>query len=347
MSAAASAIADPTADAVVLRGFAARLERAHRLAIVGRGLAGAALPMSCAAAALLFWWPAAAAWAAAGLAALLVLRGAIAWRTSDRSRRAALRAFAAEHPRLFDELQTFCELDAGGRAGSPMARWLAYDLSDRIRGLPRDEVRRPARRQRLGPVRYFVPLLLVLLLVWWLRPDLTLPVPGLAGGAGGQSGAGAGRGGGGDTGEGDGGTGTAADELLPPPPEPEASSEAPPPPAPEQVEPPPPSPPPQPEAPAPLLDLPTLPQVVVPEFIPDGPTRRALAERALVAGGGGESAPSTPPPAATGAGGGAAASPPRSEEFARAQERAQQSRRVPEGERAIVRRFFELLQEGR
>ncbi|MCB9878378.1 MAG: hypothetical protein H6835_12335 [Planctomycetes bacterium] len=106
--------------------------------------------------------------------------------------------------------------------------------------------------------------------------------------------------------------------------------------------PPPPAPPPLAEAP--LLELPEQQRFVVPEFIDDGPTRRARMRAAEIeADGGGAASPRAPrtggeqqapePPAA------------REQRFEHAAEQALRSRHVPDAERAIVRRFFDKLQQ--
>ena len=98
--------------------------------------------------------------------------------------------------------------------------------------------------------------------------------------------------------------------------------------------------------PAPLLELPKDHRFVVPEFIGEGPTQRVRVHAAAVGGAGGERAgtqtggqrrPEDAPPAKPPA--------PDTDTFRRAEENARAARHVPEEERRIVRRFFELLRE--
>jgi hypothetical protein len=89
------------------------------------------------------------------------------------------------------------------------------------------------------------------------------------------------------------------------------------------------------------VDLPAEAAVVVPEFTRDGPTRRAMAQQALT---GAEEGPGAAPRAsASGAGPLTAIDAPKPEDFERAKEKALQSRRIPERERAMVRSFFDAL----
>ncbi len=131
-----------------------------------------------------------------------------------------------------------------------------------------------------------------------------------------------------------------------------ASSQAPPQPKPRQEPQPTPQPPPQddtpqpePETPQPrppLLDLPMARQFLLPEFVADGPVRRARMHAAevpdagagSVASGSGQTAVTQPPP-------------PQPEQFERAAEAALRARHVPAAERAIVRSFFDALREAR
>jgi hypothetical protein len=213
-----------------------------------------------------------------------------------------------------------------------MVRWLCADLAGEIEALAPETVRTLGRR-RPGRVRYLIPLL-VLGLLCWLLLNLTLPpIPGLlGGGAGGGAGAGGGGAGGAPPDEGQERPGEADPQPPQRLPEPLPLPEEPPPPP--VVE----------QEPAPLLDLPVLPRIVVPQFIGDGPTRKAMAHRALVADEGGGVTPPPPPPAGRQ---GTELPPPaasQADEFARAAERAQRARHVPPEEQPMVRRFFELLQ---
>lgn len=92
-----------------------------------------------------------------------------------------------------------------------------------------------------------------------------------------------------------------------------------------------------------MLELPEQQRFVVPEFVGDGPTRRARMHAAQLERDGG----ARPPSAGTEGGNGDSEAPPpiTKERFERAAEAAQRARHVPDEERAMVRRFFELLRE--
>jgi len=198
-------------------------------------------------------------------------------------------------------------------------------------------------------MRLLLPLLLLLLLGWWLGQLFSLPLPGpqdtpptgqqaavpalgpVAPGPGGEAPLPVGPGGQDDADRPQTDTEMADRDLQPPDgdrPEPPLERERP-----GQV-------PAPPAAPAPLLDLPSLPTAIVPDFVGDGPVRRELAERALIgiAEPGGRLR-------ADRRSAGSVAPEPTAETFERAAERALRSRHVPAGERAIVRRFFERLQQ--
>jgi hypothetical protein len=102
----------------------------------------------------------------------------------------------------------------------------------------------------------------------------------------------------------------------------------------------PPLPPPPPEGANPLPDLELRDEFAVPHFVGEGETRRQLARQASVA----DDRPTAVPPAGSA---GSAGQPPASEEmdFERAEERALQSRHVPDEERAFLRRYFRILRE--
>jgi len=268
------------------------------------------------------------------------------------------RARSARHPQLLlagdgndpqapsmilvgDELATWLENRRNNAADVPMVRWLGRDVEARLPGLPPAEIAR-AGRARLGRWRRLVPFVLLLLLCWLLTEWLSPPWPGLMGGRDPRdlprSGSG-GEGSGGGAGSGAGGSGD-------PKPEPADQRQAPKPgpdgPVPQEQQGPEQQPP-EGEAPAPLLELPDQQRFVVPEFIDDGPTRRARVHAAEIERGG-----AVPQPQKVGAGGRGevpAPPPPTAETFERAAEAAQRARHVPDEERPMVRRFFELLRE--
>jgi hypothetical protein len=99
-------------------------------------------------------------------------------------------------------------------------------------------------------------------------------------------------------------------------------------------------PPPADGTPPPLLDLPSLRQFLLPEFVGDGPTQRVRMHAAETS-----DAPTAPTPQNSSAAAGTPPPPPSRETFERAAEAAQRARHVPPAERAIVRAFFDALRE--
>ncbi len=336
----ASAAADdgePHHEAAAVRAFLHRVEGARLRSHLQVAFTSTGVPLLCAVLLLALGAPTAALWVG-GIAGLIVvvLLSTVTVRERRALRRALLELRAKGQP-IGDLLLAWDEVEARGAAASPMAQWLRSDLATVVAALPpHTEVKWLA--PHFGRVRYSVPIAVVLLLLWWLRPDFDLPIYGLGGapppvhpdGSGESE---EGRGGAGSSPEGNSPTPPVSDEPLAGD-QPEQS-----PPLPQQ------GPEPEAESPAPFLDLPAHAEILVPEFTRDGPTRRAMAERALT--GGGEEAGSNPPPDTRGGkdAGGSLMPPPDREEFQRAQERALQSRRVPARERTIVRAFWKLLQE--
>jgi hypothetical protein len=103
--------------------------------------------------------------------------------------------------------------------------------------------------------------------------------------------------------------------------------------------------PPEPEPPAPLLELPEQRRFVVPDFIGDGPTRKARVRAAEIEREGGAGRHAPPAQQRGGDQPSPTAPEPAAESFERAAEAALQSRHVPPAERPMVRRFFERLRE--
>lgn len=283
--------------------------------------------------------------------------------------RRSLDAGDGELATLHDELATWLELDeqatgaasrdGTGAASRDMVRWLERDVHDRL-GPHRARALAAVTRVRLGRWRWLLVVLLVLVLAWLLSALFAPPWDGVVGGLPKQPEAGN------QSGEGAGGAGQLDPKMVPVPgnpnrpgdqspdgqepdepdkPQPEQAG-------PEQL----PDPPQQPEDQnkdegeagaddpkeiPPLLELPDDQRFVVPEFIGDGPTRRArmhaaeLEEQAH----GGQPASN----AAASAGSGPDQPKPTQQDFERAAERAQRARHVPASEQAIVRRFFEHL----
>lgn len=242
---------------------------------------------------------------------------------------------------LGDELATWLELQPRA-AGGTMLPWLGRAVDVQLPQLPPEALQRVGRR-RFGRLRYLLAPIVLLLLAWLLLEWIQPPWPGAFGGkpdpARGAPGDGAAQ-----------ALATGAGEAHSPP-SPETAPDqprrerpdAPPPPAQQQPDAEPPAPP---EAPAPVLDLPAHLHFTVPEHIGDGPTRKVkmhAAELPTPA----SAAAVAPPPSAAGAGdpGEVPPPPPTAETFERAAEQALRARHVPEEEKAIVRRFFELLQK--
>lgn len=311
-----------------LRAFVGRLCGARLWATLAERCLRVALPGAVVLLLLAMGFPTAAAWAALGLTLWL---GAVALQVARRqrqARRAAVLAWRRLGVAQADLLLAWEEADARGGGGQPMVRWLSEDLSRYVASLPAAALPRfsPAR---LGRLRYLVPLCMGLLLALLLQPEFGYWPAGVqsSGGAAGVGGGGAG---------GDGGQGGAS------PPDPES------PPKPRVEE----------QPPAPMPDAGVDRSVVAPEFVGDGPSRRALAERALVGMGdqsdpagaqAGADAAASQTSGGVGADGSSLALPSERlspEDFARAEERARASRRIPPRERAVVREFFRRLQEG-
>ncbi len=252
---------------------------------------------------------------------------------------AATAAGGAASPRLLaevgDELATW--LERRGARADAMTAWLEADVRSKLPALPPRAVAAVGRR-RLGGLLWALPLALLLLLAWIVADLLSPPwsgglggrsnAPSLGGGAGGGAGQGEGRG------DGEPSTAPPSDGRQPP-----ADGAAPPPPPEGQDQPPLDG---KPEEPAPLLELPTQQRFVVPDFVGDGPTRRAKVRAVEVEQG----APQTPTPTAVGGADLRPELPPmRPETFARAAEQALASRHVPAAERPFVQRYFDRLQQ--
>ncbi|MBL8751227.1 MAG: hypothetical protein JNK78_18870 [Planctomycetes bacterium] len=240
-----------------------------------------------------------------------------------------------------DELSTWLDRRADARADASMLAWLRRDVAARLPSVPRRAVARAGRRG-LGRVRRLLPFVVLLLLCWLLVEWLQPPWPGLLGGGGSRplpSGSSSGGGGGAGGEPRRGGEGDRPPETEPPPRRSDERPQEPPPRVPDtgdepEVKPP--------VAEAPLLELPDQQRFVVPEFVGDGPTRRARTFAAEIERGGAEA-----PRTGGGNGGDPDAAPPPSqrETFERAAEAAQRARNVPPEEQPMVRRFFRLLQE--
>lgn len=302
----------PAEDA--LRLFVARLQRRHATMAAARAALRAFLPWGVLGSAALWIDPQAAL--VLGLAGLLVASAAGLWAGRRKLPNHLLLAGVQDAPEVHDALGTW--LEQRGAAPSPLvSAWLAEDLWRQANAMPRRAWAGVGRRP-LGGARWLLPLLVLLLWGRLLVDGIQLPLPGAGGGSaatGGGSGAPSGSG--------------SRQAELPEPPTPSPKS-----PEPEPVEPPPPP------EPDPLLELPPQEQYVVPQFVGDGPSRKALAERAEVELGGGGAAP----PESQSAGAAAVQdAPPPTRDHQRASERAERARNVPPEERPMVRRFFDLL----
>lgn len=305
----------PPADA--LRAFVTRLRHRHARMAAGRAALRAFLPWGVLGGVAL-WVAPGAALALAG-AGLLLAAVAGWWAGRRRMPDHLLLAGVQDAPEVHDALSTW--LEPRGAAASPMvSAWLAEDLWRRASAMPGRAWAGVGRRP-LGAVRWLLPLLV--LLVWGrlLVDGIQLPLPGAGGGAAAAAGGGA-RGRAPSTGE-------QSQLPEPPPPAPELPPQ-------EEPEPPPPP------KPDPLLELPPQEQFVVPQFVGDGPSRKAMAERAEIElGGGGASSPRQQQA-------GAATDrevQQQKRDYERAAERAERARNVPAEERPMVRRFFELLRK--
>ena len=311
-----------------LRAFALRVHRARLQARLAAAFVVRGLPVLCVAFALATVWP---KFGLVCVVAASVLVGIELLTVAVRERRALRRALlelGGGGQAMGDLLLAWQESAAG--AGEPAMRaWLGDLLARKVDALPRD-AERSWVAVGLGPARYLVPAAVALMLLWWMRPSTPMPWFGL--GAQAQSGP-SGAGGGGQSGQGDG----EPDEPQDAPRDQGTSQK--------QEETPPPEEPQEPfgpePAPAPFVDLPAEAAVVVPEFTRDGPTRRAMAQQALT--GADEGPGAAPRASASGAGPLTAIDAPKPEDFERAKEKALQSRRIPERERAMVRSFFDAL----
>jgi uncharacterized membrane protein YgcG len=352
-----TAIVDPPArDAAEpgarLLAFAARLRRQHvRHAMLG-SVARTMLLLAAPSIAVAWWLPPARLATAVVLAVAATVTVAFAWRRARTTADAVLLRTAEGAPALAavgivgDELATWLENRRHAAADAPMVGWLGRDVAARLPQLPEEAVARAGRRD-LGRLRFLLPFVLLLLIVWLLAEWLAPPWRGALSGSGGSASAGGGAGDGGGEGGGGGGQGPGGTQPPQDPGEqsPDDPGERPPPPNEDPSEPTPEQKrePPAPEPPAPLLELPEQQRFVVPEYIGDGPTRRALMHAAELERTG---AVRQPRPSGSGGEGDVPAPPPPTEEtFTRAAEAAQRARHVPDEERAMVRRFFELLRE--
>ncbi len=322
-----------------LLAFARRVRRRHVRAAVGQ--AGLRVLLTLAVPCILVAWLVTSWRTPIALGLLtwtLVAAGLAAWRASRMADAALLRLpddEAIEDPvalaELGDELATWLE---GRRlAGSSMHAWLAQDVRKKLPRLESIAVTAAGRRS-VGGALWLLPMALLLLLAWWLTNLLSPPWPGVLGGRTTEPNPSRGQG------PGDGSTDqpTAANQppsSSTPKPRPEPRTPPPPPPPTPQNEPV------RPEAPAPVLELPSQQHFVVPEFVGDGPTRRARMHAAEIEQG----APAGSSTASTSERSPLPIAPPSQEQFARAAEAALASRHVPLPEQAIVRSYFDALQK--
>ena len=302
-----------------LAAFAGRLQRRHARMAAVRAVLRTFLPWGALGGVALWFDPRAAAVLGAG--GLLLAAVAGLWAARRRVPHHLLLAGVQDAPEVQDALGTWLERRTGTTTSPMVSAWLAEDLWHRASSMPARAWSHVGQRP-LGAVRWLLPLLVLLLWGRFLVDGIQLPLPGAGGGA--VSGAGAG----GNAGQGQQPGGSRPELPEPPPVAPE-------PPPTEEPEPPPPE-------PDPLLQLPPQEQYVVPQFVGDGPSRKALAERAEVEMGGGSSSRPEPRPA----GAGAEPEPrPAPHDYQRAAERAERARNVPVEERPVVRRFFDLLRK--
>lgn len=349
-----------------LRRFAAGLRRRH---VFGQSL-GATLRwgLLLAVPVVLVAWllpsqSGRALWVAAAILLPIVVLAAVGshWRARKilGALRQSLNDGGDELATLHDELATWLEVDeraatetASPGANGEMVRWLEQDVLARL-APHRSKALAAVAKPRLGRWRWLVPVVLLLLLIWLLAVWFAPPWSGVIGGLPNQAA-------GNQNGEGGGGKGdvdpnqapspggdTNRDEQPDPQGEPE-QNEQPDPDVPDEQQVPRRSE--QPNEPAPdsaeippLIELPDEQHFVVPEFIGDGPTRRARMHAAELE----EQANGNQPQPQGNASGATGSQLPNAKptppDFERAAEAAQRARHVPPSERAMVRRFFELL----
>ena len=326
MSRGSDSIAPVQPRKTAIAAFVRRVSLWHRAVRTLRGLTGNALVVGVLVAGISLVAPGWTLGAATVAVAWLALAGIWSLWCSGASLRKADFALG-----LSDRLTTWVGLRRRGRDSGAMFSWLERDLDERIAALPPEQVRRLGWRP-IGVLRYALALLIVLLLLQLLRP----PLPPLPTGAIQIAGAGAaGAGGAQEGGEGT-GKGGPDQPAEPDSPETEDPQEQPggqgedEPPSPEEL------------PPKSLLDgMPVQEEFSVPQFIGEGPSRKAMARVAEVEQG---ATPPTPPP--PDAQGGSPDREPDADpevEFERALERALRSRHVPEQEKPFVRRYFNAL----
>ncbi|HEX6810920.1 MAG TPA: hypothetical protein VF384_04780 [Planctomycetota bacterium] len=332
-----------------LLAFAAHLRRLHvRRAVLGAALRS--LLLVAGPGIVVAWlvpevrWIVVLALAATTLAGAL-LAGLRTWGVTDAALLRMTDDALPDQPGvdvLSDELATWLECHRRARADVPMARWLGEDVAAKLPALPRDVIAHVGR-SGLGRRRWLLPVVILLLLAWWLCEWLAPPWAGVLGGratidvpSAGGSGPGPGSGAGGAPSPGGDAEPQPGDQPVEPPPRPSPPAVPPPSPSPDQK-----PEPVEPEQPAPLLDLPAQQRFIVPEFVGDGPTRRVRMHAAEL-----ERAGQAPQGTSSTSGAGGTLPPPASlEQFERAAEAALRSRHVPAEERPMVRRFFELLRQ--
>lgn len=303
--------------------------RARVRAVVGSRFVRRGAPLLVVALTLAAAWPWMGKVAVTGVGLWIACDvGLVALGERRRLRRALLEV-GSEGRQLADMLLAWGEAVESGQSGTRMGSWLADVLGGELAALPVGAERAWVRRG-LGTARYLVPVAVALWMFWWMRPETAMPWFGIGGGGMARSG-GVGPG---DEGPG-GSAGPAAIAAHPTQPPEAVDAEA------EEREPEGPQPP-DPQA-APFLDIPAQAQVVVPEFTRDGPTRRAMAQQALVGIGEEGGAPQRRASQSRAGDQDPASAPPNRERFERAAEKALQSRHVPERERAIVKSFFDAL----
>ena len=269
-------------------------------------------------------------WASVGAAALVLALAAL--RAVRRSR--ARVAATDRELRLQDRLLTYLGLGEREHA-TAMADWLERDLDDRLRSVPPQRAAGVGWRP-LGPVRYLIPILIVILLVRLFAPALP-PIKPRGPQANAPNSGAPPQPDDGDREDQD----QQPDNEDSQPDEQPAPQDQPPPPGQGPV--PPPAPPEGEDSegrpPRPLIDgLEEEQAFVVPDFIGDGESRRSKAHVAVIPQGSGGGADKT----AGGAAGGRDRDEPE-RDFEKARERALHARRVPEHERPFVKRYFEAL----
>ncbi|MCB9878377.1 MAG: hypothetical protein H6835_12330 [Planctomycetes bacterium] len=191
-TAADVARADPTggAGAVALRRFVAGMQRREFGGRVLGAMLRAGLAVAVPALLTAWWLPSLRGPLLLAAAAVLLPVAAVTAARAHLARRRALLALgrrladSSSALLLHDELVTWLEVDRRGlAAGRPaLLDWLEQDVAARLSAEQRHRLA-VATRPTLGRFAWLLPLLLALLLAWWIAELLAPPWPGALGGS--------------------------------------------------------------------------------------------------------------------------------------------------------------------